>query len=130
GRRLYGRWAGLFAALLMALAVMPIQQSHFFTMDNWATMFTTAAVYAAIRAATLGDEEPRFRWQWWATFGLFLGLAAASRINMAPLALVINISAVIWLARTRRYGLIARGIDPDAAEARPLRLPTRYVYLA
>ena len=99
GRRLYGRWAGLFAAALLAFAVMPIQQSHFFTMDNWATMFTTVALYAAVRAATLGDPEPRFRWRWWAVFGLALGLAVASRINMAPLALVINVSAVIWLAR-------------------------------
>ena len=101
GRRLYGKWAGLFAAALMAFAVMPIQQSHFFTMDTWAVAFTTLALYAAVRAATLGDARPRFRWRWWAVFGLALGLAVASRINMAPLALVINVSAVILYARIR-----------------------------
>jgi YYY domain-containing protein len=98
-RRLYDWRAGLFAALLLALAVMPIQQSHFFTMDNWATAFVTAGIYAAVRAATLGDAEPRWRLRWWALFGLALGLAAASRVNVAPLAVIIVVSAVIWLAR-------------------------------
>lgn len=98
-RRLYNAWAGLIAALLLALAVMPIQQSHFFTMDNWAAAFTTVALYAAVRASTLGDTEPRWRLRWWGLFGISLGLAAASRVNIAPLALVINVSAVIWLAR-------------------------------
>ena len=103
GRRLYGQWAGLIAAALLALAVMPIQQSHFFTMDNWAAAFTTAAIYFAVRAASLGDAEPRWRLHWWALFGLALGLAVSARINMAPLALVINISAIIWLARRRHW---------------------------
>ena len=93
-RRLYDWRAGLFAALLLALAVMPIQQSHFFTMDNWATAFVTAGIYAAVRAATLGDAEPRWRLRWWALFGLALGLAAASRVNVAPLAVIIVVSAV------------------------------------
>jgi len=104
-RRLYDWRAGLFAALLLALAVMPIQQSHFFTMDNWATAFVTAGIYAAVRAATLGDAEPRWRLRWWALFGLALGLAAASRVNVAPLAVVIVVSAVIWLARRGQYSV-------------------------
>ena len=98
-RRLYDWRAGLFAALLLALAVMPIQQSHFFTMDNWATAFTTLGIYAAVRAATVGDAEPHWRLRWWALFGLALGLAAASRVNTAPLAVLIAVSAVIFLAR-------------------------------
>ncbi|NJN54829.1 MAG: hypothetical protein HC804_08805, partial [Anaerolineae bacterium] len=51
GRRLYGWKAGLLASLLLALAVMPIQQSHFFTMDNWAAALTTITLYTAVRAA-------------------------------------------------------------------------------
>jgi YYY domain-containing protein len=99
GRRLYDARVGLLAALLQASAVMPIQQSHFFTMDNWAASLTTVAVYAAVRAAGLGDERPQWRLRWWLLFGLALGLAVASRINVAPLAAVIVISAVIWLSR-------------------------------
>lgn len=97
-RRLYNWQAGLVAAFLLAVAVMPIQQSHFFTMDNWAAAFCTLALYAAVRAAGLGDEVVRWRLSWFALFGVALGLAAASRVNVVPIALVINVSAVIWLA--------------------------------
>ncbi|MEJ2746610.1 MAG: glycosyltransferase family 39 protein, partial [Anaerolineae bacterium] len=51
GRRLYDWRVGVLAALLLATAVMPIQQSHFYTMDNWAAALTTIAVYTAVRAA-------------------------------------------------------------------------------
>lgn len=99
GRRLYGWREGVLAALLLALAVMPIQQSHFFTMDNWAAALTTMTIYTAVRAAGLGDRDFKWRLHWYTFFGIFLGLAAASRINMAPLALVINLSAIIWLVK-------------------------------
>ncbi|WP_374685587.1 ArnT family glycosyltransferase, partial [Promineifilum sp.] len=125
GRRLYSAWAGLFAALLLAVAVMPIQQSHFFTMDNWATVFTTLALYAAVRAASLGDAEPRWRLRWWALFGLALGLAAASRINMAPLALVINVSAVIWVARRGAGVQGSGGAGESVARRSPLVVQPR-----
>ncbi|HFE66757.1 MAG TPA: hypothetical protein ENJ93_05795, partial [Chloroflexi bacterium] len=97
GRRLYDWRVGLLASLLLALAVMPIQQSHFFTMDNWAAGLTTLAIYTAVRAAGLGDKTAQWRLRWYALFGLAVGLALASRINLAPLALIINLSALIWL---------------------------------
>ena len=99
GRRLYGWRAGLLAALLLAAAVMPIQQSHFFTMDNWAAALATLAIYAAVRAGGLGDPAPQWRTRWWLLFGLALGLAVASRINVAPLAIVAPVAAVVWLAQ-------------------------------
>ncbi|MCP5098680.1 MAG: glycosyltransferase family 39 protein, partial [Chloroflexi bacterium] len=86
GRRLYNWRVGLFAALLHAVAVMPIQQSHFFTMDNWAAAFTTMTVYTAVRAARFGDKETEWQARWWVLFGVGLGIAAASRINVAPVA--------------------------------------------
>ena len=97
GRHLYGRRVGLLAALLLALAVMPIQQSHFFTMDNWTAGLTTVTVYMAVRAAESGEQK-----RWWALFGLFLGLAVASRINVAPLAAVAVVAGIVWLARRER----------------------------
>ncbi|MCZ7673718.1 MAG: glycosyltransferase family 39 protein [Chloroflexi bacterium] len=97
GRRLYDWRVGLMASLLLALAVMPIQQSHFFTMDNWAAALTTLTIYTAVRAAGLGDKEAGWKLRWWALFGLGLGLTVASRINVAPLAGVSVLAAIIWL---------------------------------
>ena len=99
GRRLYSWQAGLLAAFFQGTAVMAIQQSHFFTMDNWAAFFTALGVYTAVRAAGFGDAKLKWQLRWWILFGLSLGLAVASRINVAPLAIIINISAVAWLVR-------------------------------
>ena len=129
-RRLYNWRAGLFAALLLATAVMPIQQSHFFTMDNWATAATTLGLYAAVRAATLGDVEPRWRLRWYALFGVALGLAAASRVNMAPLALIINVSAVIWLVRRSQYSVSSKQYSVFSGRNRDLERALLGVALA
>src|SRR5262249_29976640 len=48
GRRLYGRRVGLLAALLLALAVLPIQLAHFFTVDSATAFFTLLTVYWAV----------------------------------------------------------------------------------
>ena len=74
GRRLYNNWVGLMAALLLALAVMPIQQSHFFTMDNWAAALTTFTIYTAVRIAGFGDREIKWQKRWWILFGVGLRL--------------------------------------------------------
>ena len=94
GRRLYDWRVGLLGALLLGVAVMPIQQSHFFTMDNWAAALVTFSMYAAVRAS----QDAR-RWRWWLLFGVGLGLAAASRINVAPVAGMAPVAAAMWLAR-------------------------------
>jgi hypothetical protein len=49
GCRLYGRRIALLATALSAMAVMPIQQSHFMTVDTFAALFTVAAIYCAGR---------------------------------------------------------------------------------
>jgi len=55
--RLYGRRVGLLAAAFSALAVMQIQQSHFYTTDNFAVTFMTLAAYLAVLIAT-AKESP------------------------------------------------------------------------
>jgi len=46
--RLYGQRAGLLASLLSSLAVMQIQQSHFFTTDLFVNPFAFLAIYFAV----------------------------------------------------------------------------------
>lgn len=49
GARLY-RWrVGVLAAAFYACAVLPIQQSHFFTMDTFITFFAMLVVYFAVQ---------------------------------------------------------------------------------
>jgi hypothetical protein len=97
GRRLYDWRVGLLAALLLALAVLPIQSAHFYTMDSWAAALTTLTIYTAVRAAALGDNKPGWQLRWWAFFGLALGLTVASRINIAPLAGLAPLAGIIWM---------------------------------
>lgn len=110
GRRLFDERVGWLAALLLAGAVMPIQQAHFFTTDNWAAAMTLVSLYAAVRASVDGQ-----RLGWWLLFGLGLGLAVASRINMAPLALAAVVAAAVWLNRQTPTWAGLR--TPDGREA-------------
>jgi len=52
GRRLYNKWIGLLGALFYALAVLPIQLSHYITVDVITNTFAFIAVYAAVWAVT------------------------------------------------------------------------------
>lgn len=98
GERLYSRRVGLLATALSALAVMQIQQSHFLTSDNFATAFTLLALYAAVRVACPQRDERGRGWGWYALFGAALGMAAASKINLAPLAGMLALAALLRIS--------------------------------
>lgn len=57
GRRLGGNRLGLLAAALTSLIALHIQQSHFFTVDTFATFFTLASFIAAIGKPDTGLLE-------------------------------------------------------------------------
>jgi len=82
GRRLYGRWVGLLAALFMALSVLPIQIAHFFTVDSATAFFTLLAIYWAVRAAQNGGTGS------FTALGLSIGSAsdATSRLRCSTCA--------------------------------------------
>ena len=48
GWKLFNKWVGLLASAFSAFAVLQIQQSHFFTVDTFATFFTTLAIFIAV----------------------------------------------------------------------------------
>ncbi len=92
GLRLWGRRAGLLAALTLALMPLHAQHSHFLTVDVPAAFWGTLSL---LWAARLQSGTPRpFRAALLA--GLFAGLAAATKYNMA-LALL-PVVAGAWMS--------------------------------
>jgi YYY domain-containing protein len=118
--RLYDRRVALLGAAFSALAVLQIQQSHFFTVDTVANLFIFLSIYFAVevmshrraaggdlesvpaadRDAPAGDETAQVLADSWGFlksplfllslgFGLSLGVAVASKLNAAPLAILL-----------------------------------------
>ena len=75
-KRLYGDRVAVISALLSAAAVLPIQQSHFFTVDTFANLFVVAAFYFILRASREGAG-----WQF-ALAGLSVGMAVACKSSV------------------------------------------------
>jgi YYY domain-containing protein len=109
GASLFSRRAGLFGALLYALAVLPTQLAHFWTVDPFLVFFGTATLFAAVRFVTADHE-----WSAWllgAAMGLGLGLGAACKVNallFVPAILAAG-GARIALRDWPRLGLRWRG---------------------
>ncbi len=110
GRRLYSPWVGLLAAALHALAVLPIQQSHFYTVDAFAGFFITLAGYFTIRAAQSG------RWRDFGIAGLGFGLALACKVSVWPFAAIIILAALLYYARRQRTDHPPAETPPDDQE--------------
>ncbi|HEY3313578.1 MAG TPA: hypothetical protein VGK00_18210, partial [Anaerolineales bacterium] len=60
GARLYGRKVASLAAVFSGLAVMQIQQSHFFTVDMFANFFMVLSAYFAVEIMTGEGEFAEF----------------------------------------------------------------------
>ncbi|MFQ5856765.1 MAG: ArnT family glycosyltransferase, partial [Anaerolineae bacterium] len=76
-RRLYDIRVALLAAAFSAAAVLQIQQSHFMTVDTFATFFATLTFLFAVWVAENGRTRD------YVLMGAALGLAVSSRINLA-----------------------------------------------
>ena len=128
--RLYGRKVGVFAAAFSSLAVMQIQQSHFFTSDLFVNLFLFLALVFATgilewqkkkknQDAETSEEDqlaspPTSALQIFAhplfwlsiAFGLALGMAMASKINAAAMAIVLPLAFFVrWLVYDRNKKL-------------------------
>ncbi|MFN8384408.1 MAG: DUF2298 domain-containing protein [Anaerolineales bacterium] len=113
---LYGRKIGLLASAFSSLAVMQIQQSHFFTSDLFVNLFMFLALAFAVKIVNYKEpeavtneaeesnaDEPQpltlkaqianitnnRLFQYSIGFGFALGMAMASKINAAALALLL-----------------------------------------
>jgi YYY domain-containing protein len=137
GKKLYRNVrVGLLAALFLALSVLPIQLSHFFAVDTFATFFVYVTLYAALgvslakkRESNNPDEtkpEPKQNKAWWldhwrpfipyAMFGLFFGMALASKVSVWALAFVLPLSSLVYYLnlepehREEEIGFILRNL--------------------
>jgi YYY domain-containing protein len=121
GQRLYNRWVGIMGALFYALAVLPIQLSHYATVDTAANTFALVSVFGAVWAlrrkpltGNRGNKDPQpgpdnetetsnlskfgkvlLELAPYILFGIGLGAAAASKINAVVFALLLPM--VEWI---------------------------------
>lgn len=111
GHRLWGRRAGLLAALVLALTPLHAQHSHWLTVDVPATFWGTLSLLWAVK--TTQDEGIKAA----LVTGLFAGLAVATKYNMAlvllPLIVACCLSSLQSTSRQSPFPL-GRG---DVSEA-------------
>lgn len=116
GRRLFHAGIGLFAAFLYACAVLPIQQSHFMTVDAFGNVPIVLAFWF-----TLDIMEGKRGWLAYALAGAALGLAVASRINFLMFAAIVVLAALLrlvtLLGSVKRVGLAANETRTYAMDA-------------
>ncbi|GEM_PF-4495699 len=86
GKRLFSSTHGLIAAALYALAPLPIQLSHYWTVDVISNFFFVLGIFALVEVAKRGGF-----WGY-VLFGLALGAALASRINILPMAALLPVA--------------------------------------
>ena len=76
GRMLYGRGAGIAAALFYAITPLPVLHGHFATVDVMATFWVALSLCFAVRRTTPDAGARDLIWT-----GIFAGLAAATKYN-------------------------------------------------
>ncbi len=138
--RFYSPKVAVLATAFSALAVMQIQQSHFYTVDLFVNPFMYAALYFAMRlaydraevpAASSGESarRPGVLSSLFSAFSLppvslvllaflfgwFLGLATASKINAVAMAVVLPIALAL------RFGRRLWSADDEPSGAGPVR---------
>lgn len=93
GRRLYGPWGGILAALLSTFTVLQIQLAHFFAVDPISTTFTLLAIYGGMLMFDRRSVGAAI------LTGVGIGLAVASKFSGLPIAFVpfaVAILAVLY----------------------------------
>ena len=91
GKRLYNRGVGLLAAALVALAVIHIQNAHFYRPEALTVLFITGTFWAMLRILDQGRTRD------WLLLGLFVGLAFATKVTVLPLVIPLALTAVFRL---------------------------------
>ncbi|MCX7706895.1 MAG: phospholipid carrier-dependent glycosyltransferase, partial [Anaerolineae bacterium] len=84
----------LLAVAAYTFAVLPIQLSHFATVDALLTFFVTATVALAVSVADRAARSTIFPWLLWLLAGAMSGLAVGSKFSAVLLALPLTVAAL------------------------------------
>jgi YYY domain-containing protein len=102
-RRLFDWRVGLVAALLLALAVLDIQGSHYFTVDTFLAFFVVLTMWFVLDVAE-GKGWPSF-----VALGLSMGLTLSCKVSVFLLVVVVALAAWFWMRRRQQRGLSSSG---------------------
>ena len=89
GQRVFGAGPGLFAAAMVALAPLHVQQAHFCTADVGLVFFTTGTLLAAARLADSGQARDAL------LAGASAGFALGSKANAVFLLLPLGAACIL-----------------------------------
>ena len=89
GRELYGHTVGFLAAAFYALAVLPIQLSHYYTVDPLMTVLLMASLLASVRFLRSRNEQTGY------LAAFLLGLAISTKATAIVFSMPV---AFAWLA--------------------------------
>lgn len=110
GRRLYGTAAGLLASSAVALAVMHIQQAHFYTADILLVPVTLVTLYAlvALVESPATDDIASHSLVAGTAFGVAMGIKASALLMLVPLVVAHVVPAmernISWREQVGRIG--------------------------
>jgi YYY domain-containing protein len=111
-RRVAGRGIALLATALAALAPLALQQARFLTVDGFAALFATAALLPAVRIAAPGERAERPPWGDAALFALLAAMSVASRLNLAPIVLLLPAALLVRGRGEKLLRLLRRAAGP------------------
>ncbi len=106
GTSLYGRREGLLAAILVTLAVLHVQLSHFFAVDTIMAACAAAAVYLLARVAKEGRTRDSL------AAGAVIGLGIATKVTLAPIYGAFVVAHLVYA-----LGLLDNGSDEGGSLA-------------
>ena len=92
GRLVWGRAIGAVGAAFYAIAVLPIQSAHYWTVDSGATLAATVCIIFLVRIARFGQAMDVI------AFGVAYGFALATKLSVLPLFVLLPL-AVWWMPR-------------------------------
>ncbi len=97
GRKMYSRITGLIAAAFLAVAFLPVRNSHFGTVDVFLTGLVLASFYFSYNIMQRG----RYKDYVWA--GIFAGLAIATKWNAGLIVIPIVVARFFTLRKDHPF---------------------------